>query len=146
MIPHGLQTRDARAHLEVRDKPYYARITSALHLGYRKSKSIARWVVRRRTATGYRTQVLMGVVPDDRIRANGVSVLSYQQAVIRAMNMDTKDPQPKLAHLSFCRKPQTGEKLLIAGPNAFACNECVRLCNDIIENRDRSAAGPQPHA
>ena len=44
---------------------------------------------------------------------------------------DTKD-QKKL-HCSFCGKNQDEVKKLIAGPSVYICNECVDLCNDIIE-------------
>ena len=33
---------------------------------------------------------------------------------------------------SFCGKSQREVKKLIAGPNAYICNECVLLCNEII--------------
>jgi len=34
---------------------------------------------------------------------------------------------------SFCGKPQSQVHKLIAGPGAYICNECVDLCNEIIE-------------
>ena len=34
---------------------------------------------------------------------------------------------------SFCGKPQEQVKRLIAGPNVYICNECVELCQEIIE-------------
>lgn len=34
---------------------------------------------------------------------------------------------------SFCGKSQEQVKRLIAGPNVFICNECIHLCNEIIE-------------
>jgi hypothetical protein len=129
-----LQTRDARKRLEVRDKP------SSLHLGYRKGKSITRWIVRWRTTTGYRTQVLEDVVPDDRVRANGSSVLSYQQATIKAMNMDTGSDVVQLKHCGFCGKPQTEVRILIAAPNTFICDECVMLCSSIVSEYKEETA------
>ena len=121
--------------LDVREKPYYTRVTTSLHLGYRKGKSIARWVVRSRTKSGYRTHVLERAVPDDRLAANGTSILSYQQAIIRAMNMDTVE-RDSCEHgvwsCAFCKKPQTEVKVLIAGPGVYICDECVVLCNGII--------------
>ena len=33
---------------------------------------------------------------------------------------------------SFCGKPKTEIKTLIAGPNQYICNECIDLCHDII--------------
>ena len=35
---------------------------------------------------------------------------------------------------SFCGKTQDQVNKLIAGPNAFICNECIDLCNEIIED------------
>ena len=34
---------------------------------------------------------------------------------------------------SFCGKAQNEVTKLIAGPSVYICNECVDLCNDIIE-------------
>ena len=34
---------------------------------------------------------------------------------------------------SFCGKSQSKVKKLIAGPNTYICNECVDLCNDILD-------------
>ena len=44
---------------------------------------------------------------------------------------DTKEQ--KTLHCSFCGKNQDEVKKLIAGPSVYICNECVDLCNDIIE-------------
>ncbi len=35
---------------------------------------------------------------------------------------------------SFCKKPQDQVEKLIAGPNVYICNECIELCNSIIES------------
>lgn len=35
-------------------------------------------------------------------------------------------------HCSFCGKSQHEVRKLIAGPSVFVCNECIALCNDII--------------
>jgi hypothetical protein len=36
-------------------------------------------------------------------------------------------------YCSFCGKSQHHVEKLIAGPSVYICNECVDLCNDIIE-------------
>ena len=46
---------------------------------------------------------------------------------------------------SFCGKPRSEVKKLIAGPNVYICNECVELCREIVEEdmateRAKSAA------
>jgi ATP-dependent Clp protease ATP-binding subunit ClpX len=51
----------------------------------------------------------------------------------------------KVFHCSFCGKSQHEVRKLIAGPSVYVCDECVSLCNDIIneESRDaKSAAQP----
>jgi hypothetical protein len=35
-------------------------------------------------------------------------------------------------HCSFCGKSQEKVQRLVAGPNVFICDECVRLCNEIM--------------
>jgi len=35
---------------------------------------------------------------------------------------------------SFCGKPQEMVRKLIAGPNVFICDECVHLCEEIVEH------------
>src|SRR5271167_2109228 len=39
----------------------------------------------------------------------------------------------ELVKCSFCGKSQKQVKKLIAGPTVFICDECIDLCNDIIE-------------
>jgi ATP-dependent Clp protease ATP-binding subunit ClpX len=34
---------------------------------------------------------------------------------------------------SFCGKSQEEVKKLIAGPAVYICDECIELCNEIIE-------------
>ena len=41
-------------------------------------------------------------------------------------------PTKLLASWSFCGKPNTEVKKLIAGPGIYICDECVGLCQDII--------------
>lgn len=38
-----------------------------------------------------------------------------------------------LVKCSFCGKSQKQVTKLVAGPNVYICNECIDLCNDIIE-------------
>ena len=38
-----------------------------------------------------------------------------------------------LLKCSFCGKSQKQVKKLIAGPNVYICDECIELCNEIIE-------------
>ena len=41
---------------------------------------------------------------------------------------------PKLKRCSFCGKTNEQVRRLVAGPNAYICNECVLLCQEIISD------------
>ncbi len=47
---------------------------------------------------------------------------------------------------SFCGKSQEQVRKLIAGPGVYICDECVDLCNEILDEElfDSSAAAPHP--
>ena len=45
-----------------------------------------------------------------------------------------KQTDNNLPRCSFCGKSQDQVAKLIAGPGAFICNECVELCNEIIDD------------
>jgi ATP-dependent Clp protease ATP-binding subunit ClpX len=44
----------------------------------------------------------------------------------------------KIFHCSFCGKSQHEVRKLIAGPSVYVCDECVSLCNDIINEESHS--------
>ena len=46
----------------------------------------------------------------------------------------------KLLFCSFCGKNQNEVRKLIAGPSVYICNECVDLCNDIIQEEINETA------
>ena len=46
-------------------------------------------------------------------------------------------------HCSFCGKSQKEVKKLIAGPTVYICNECVDLCNEIIDDEDIREVEPE---
>ena len=54
---------------------------------------------------------------------------------------DKKDSNgEKLLFCSFCGKNQNEVRKLIAGPSVYICNECIDLCNDIIQEEINEAA------
>lgn len=65
--------------------------------------------------------------------------------------MAKKDSKVVL-HCSFCKKSQNEVKKLVAGPNVYVCNECIKLCNKILEEDLKAAEKveainlPTPHA
>lgn len=62
--------------------------------------------------------------------------------------------QDKSVRCSFCKKPQSEVATLIAGPGVYICNECIELCQSIIDeapkpkkksNQDDFSSLPKPH-
>lgn len=45
--------------------------------------------------------------------------------------------KPKILRCSFCGKSQEDVEKIVAGPSVYICNECIELCNDIIEDERR---------
>jgi len=59
------------------------------------------------------------------------------------MNKD-KETDKGIAKCSFCGKHQNQVQRLIAGPGAFICNECIELCNEILEENADLATEEEP--
>ncbi len=45
----------------------------------------------------------------------------------------------EILRCSFCGKTQNEVKKLIAGPNVYICNECIDICNEIINDDDEQS-------
>ena len=43
----------------------------------------------------------------------------------------------QIVRCSFCGKTENSVKKVIASANAFICNECVDLCNQILEEQEK---------
>jgi len=56
------------------------------------------------------------------------------------MTEKTGNNEEKLLFCSFCGKNQNEVRKLIAGPSVYICNECIDLCNDIIQEEIKEAA------
>jgi ATP-dependent Clp protease ATP-binding subunit ClpX len=46
----------------------------------------------------------------------------------------------EILRCSFCGKSQNEVKKLIAGPSVYVCNECIDICNEIINDDERAEA------
>ena len=46
----------------------------------------------------------------------------------------------RLYRCSFCGKAQTEVKTLVAGPGVFICDECVQLCQAVIDEKPATPA------
>ena len=58
------------------------------------------------------------------------------------MPVDTFDTSPGV-RCSFCDKPRTPARKVVIGPNVNICNECVGLCNDILEEETKRETAPK---
>ncbi|MDD9302797.1 MAG: ATP-dependent Clp protease ATP-binding subunit ClpX [Desulfobacter sp.] len=54
--------------------------------------------------------------------------------------MAKKDDNNDQFFCSFCGKNQKEVKKLIAGPSVYICNECIKLCGEIIEDEEKEQA------
>ena len=54
-----------------------------------------------------------------------------------------KPTDPNLPRCSFCGKTQDQVAKLIAGPGAYICNECIELCNEIIDDDGLDTMGEE---
>ncbi|MDN5871748.1 MAG: site-specific integrase [Nitrococcus sp.] len=78
-----LETRTARLKLAPRGKPYYRALDQGLHIGYRKTTTGGRWVVRAYAGGGqYITQTLGDA--DDHADADGDLVIDFSTAQAKA--------------------------------------------------------------
>ena len=59
--------------------------------------------------------------------------------------MSSKEENSQLT-CSFCGKSQDEVKKLIAGPTVYICDECIELCNDIIDEESRLDQVSDPEA
>ena len=60
----------------------------------------------------------------------------------KGMPVDTFDTSPGV-RCSFCDKPRTPARKVVIGPNVNICNECVGLCNDILEEETKRETAPK---
>ncbi|MEM7363931.1 MAG: ClpX C4-type zinc finger protein [Pseudomonadota bacterium] len=128
-----MKTPVDRARLDIRDKPYFVRVTDGVHLGYKKGKSIARWIVRWRVSSGYVSRTIKDVVPDDHILANNKTVLSYSEAIARISKMSVEQTDQEIEkQCGICGSTQSEVDVLVAGVKSYICDKCVERASTII--------------
>src|SRR5271167_2781564 len=95
-----IESRAARAKLKPSSAPTYADLGGKLHLGYRSSaKGAGSWVARRYAGAGrYLTETIAEA--DDLADADGLGVLDFNQAQLRARDWAAElDKKERLAAL-----------------------------------------------
>jgi ribosome-binding protein aMBF1 (putative translation factor) len=64
----------------------------------------------------------------------------------------TPEKAPPTLSCSFCGKSQREVRKLVAGPKVYICDECIKLCNDIVaeeidedgaKETEKATAAPQ---
>src|SRR5665648_267411 len=75
--------------------------------------------------------LLAAGAPGKRLALPNVRVLIHQPAI---------EDGGDLLKCSFCGKSQKQVKKLIAGPGVYICDECIELCNEILEEELAEAA------
>jgi ATP-dependent protease Clp ATPase subunit len=58
---------------------------------------------------------------------------------------ETTQTHNRIYRCSFCGKAQTEVKTLIAGPGVFICDECVQLCQAIIDRKQKPETREVPN-
>jgi ATP-dependent Clp protease ATP-binding subunit ClpX len=48
--------------------------------------------------------------------------------------MKARKGTPQVIKCSFCGRGQDEVAKLVSGPSVYICNECIKLCNDILED------------
>src|SRR5690554_2179477 len=80
------------------------------------------------------------------IRARCITLSEYRVRLVAGFSLQQVSPHKEvhmarigesadLLKCSFCGKSQKQVQQLIAGPGVYICDECVELCNEIIEER-----------
>jgi integrase len=91
MAKINLQTPKSRARLTPRGKPYKVTLLPGVHIAYRAAQSgTGSWVVIAANGEGGQWQKVIGHA-DDRQSSDGVAVLSYEQAALKARAMARGD-------------------------------------------------------
>jgi ATP-dependent Clp protease ATP-binding subunit ClpX len=60
------------------------------------------------------------------------------RSALRIRNMAQFRRPEELLCCSFCGKSQNDVRKLIAGPGVYVCNECIDICNEIINDDERT--------
>jgi ATP-dependent Clp protease ATP-binding subunit ClpX len=50
----------------------------------------------------------------------------------------------RILNCSFCAKPEPEVSKMIAGPGVYICDQCVRLCEDLLAQEAARSAEPDP--
>jgi hypothetical protein len=52
--------------------------------------------------------------------------------------MDERERRRRYTRCSFCGKGQDQVRKLVAGPGVYICDQCITLCNEVLDEDARS--------
>jgi ATP-dependent Clp protease ATP-binding subunit ClpX len=58
--------------------------------------------------------------------------------------MNEREDRRRYTRCSFCGKGQDQVRKLVAGPGVFICDQCIDLCQEVLEDDNRSAGQKKP--
>ena len=85
-----LDSREARKKLAIRDRPYYRDVAKRVAVGYRKGVKFSTWSVRLFSDGKYQRKELGQA--DDSIPSDGVTILSWSEALTKALASSVARP------------------------------------------------------
>ena len=59
------------------------------------------------------------------------------------LKAEATETHNRVYRCSFCGKSQMEVKTLVAGPGVFICDECVQLCQGVIDNKQKQKPATQ---
>ncbi len=119
-----LETREARAKLKARRKPYWRLLVEGRHLGYYKGPQGGKWLLRVYRGQGKYIERVLGLA-DDHIDASGGDILRYAQA--HALAVDFGDGEGTASFepytLAYCMADYLAWYKAHKKPNAYRQTE-----------------------
>lgn len=65
-------------------------------------------------------------------------------AKVHSMGLDRREEMRTVIRCSFCGKHQDDCERIVAGPHAYICDECIRLCGKILVEEEAKPEGEVP--
>ena len=110
-----------------------------LHLAVQNDVTVATWSFKRRLSFWGKASAFFGIADGMRLKLKRGLV-----ALDTRFQAEQRSAAPKrMLDCSFCGKNQREVRKLIAGPNVLICDECLKLCNDIIAEEIQKELEPQ---
>jgi len=69
------------------------------------------------------------------VNISGETPLTNKNNIVKHENIDIGTQLAEL-NCSFCKKPNTNVEKLIAGTGVSICNECVDICNELLNHKE----------